>query len=278
MLKRGCECGQVLAAEVVDEVPSHADQIRRPGCRRKMIGTLTGLGVAVALAGAATPAEAQSQGSHGAPSGSGSGSRLWPRQVAAAFYASYNGDLAAGFERYISKDLVLHGFDGPNERSAWGAGDLELKASLTGYRLDVFDQIAEGTKVVTRWSLGGVHTGTILGIPRPAARSTSAASPSTAWWAASPSSTGRRGTSAGSCRFSVARTPDTESLLRPRARKAREVGLRRTGIGDLGAAGNGVVRGLGEPPAVLRPRLVDPESTVSGQGPTGPPRPSTNRL
>ena len=103
----------------------------------------------------------------GAPSGSGSGSgsRLSPRQVAAAFYAGYNGDLAAGFERYISKDLVLHGFDGPNERSAWVAGDLELKASLTGYRLDVFDQIAEGTKVVTRWSLGGVHTGTILGIP-----------------------------------------------------------------------------------------------------------------
>ena len=167
MLKRGCECGQVLAAEVVDEVPSHADQKRRPGCRRKVIGTLTGLGVAVALAGAATPAEAQSQGSHGTPSGSGSGSgsRLSPRQVAAAFYAGYNGDLAAGFERYISKDLVFHGFDGPNERSAWVAGDLELKASLTGYRLDVFDQIAEGTKVVTRWSLGGVHTGTILGIP-----------------------------------------------------------------------------------------------------------------
>ncbi|MGI5491229.1 ester cyclase [Microtetraspora malaysiensis] len=91
--------------------------------------------------------------------------RLSPRQVAAAFYASYNGDLAAGFERYISKDLVLHGFDGPDERSAWIAGDLELKASLTGYRLEVFDQIAEGDKVVTRWSIGGVHTGTILGIP-----------------------------------------------------------------------------------------------------------------
>ncbi|WP_433216843.1 ester cyclase [Microtetraspora malaysiensis] len=91
--------------------------------------------------------------------------RLSPRQVAAAFYASYNGDLAAGFERYISKDLVLHGFDGPNERSAWIAGDLELKASLTGYRLEVFDQIAGGDKVVTRWSIGGVHTGTILGIP-----------------------------------------------------------------------------------------------------------------
>jgi predicted ester cyclase len=126
-----------------------------------MIGTLTALGAAAAFTAAATPAEAAGQDSSDAASSSGRS----PRQVAAAFYASYNGDLAAGFERYISKDLVLHGFDGPNERSAWVAGDLELKASLTGYRLDVLDQIAEGTKVVTRWILGGVHTGTILGIP-----------------------------------------------------------------------------------------------------------------
>ncbi|MFF2549144.1 ester cyclase [Kitasatospora sp. NPDC058063] len=87
-----------------------------------------------------------------------------PEQVAAAFYGSYNGDLADGFERYIAKDLVLHGFDGPNERSAWLAGDLELKASLTGYRLDVLDHIAQGDKVVTRWVITGVHTGTVLGI------------------------------------------------------------------------------------------------------------------
>ncbi|MEV5571963.1 ester cyclase [Spirillospora sp. NPDC052269] len=91
--------------------------------------------------------------------------RLSPRQVAAAFYASYNEDLAAGFERYISRDLVLHGFDGPDERSAWIVGDLELKAALTGYRLQVNDQVAEGDKVVTRWTISGVHTGTILGIP-----------------------------------------------------------------------------------------------------------------
>src|SRR4030095_6983796 len=74
-----------------------------------------------------------------------SGRHLRPKQVAAAFYASYNGDLAAGFERYISKNLVLHGFDGPNDREVWLAGDLELKASLTGYRLGGLHQIAEGT-------------------------------------------------------------------------------------------------------------------------------------
>ncbi|MGH9293374.1 MAG: ester cyclase [Acidimicrobiales bacterium] len=90
---------------------------------------------------------------------------LSPKQVAAAFYASYNGDLAEGFERYISKDLVLHGFDGPNQRDVWIAGDLELKDSLSGYKMEVYDQFAEGDKVVTRWGFRGVHTGTILGIP-----------------------------------------------------------------------------------------------------------------
>ncbi|MGW4825645.1 ester cyclase [Streptomyces sp. NPDC004227] len=90
---------------------------------------------------------------------------LSPKEVAEAFYASYNGDLAEGFERYISKDLVLHGFDGPNMREAWVDGDIELTRSLTGYKMEIFDQIVEGDKVVTRWGFGGVHTGTILGIP-----------------------------------------------------------------------------------------------------------------
>ncbi|MFV5995007.1 ester cyclase [Streptomyces sp. NPDC056231] len=45
------------------------------------------------------------------------------------------------------------------------AGDLELQSSLSGFQMDVYDQIAQGDKVVSRWRLGGVHTGTILGIP-----------------------------------------------------------------------------------------------------------------
>ncbi|MEU6009677.1 ester cyclase [Streptomyces sp. NPDC047453] len=130
-----------------------------PG-RRRMLGALAAVGSAAALTGIATPATAQSQG----PTDE-STARTSPRQLMAGFYATYNGDLAAGFERYISKDLVLHGFDGPNSRDAWVAGDLELKSALSGFRMDVFDQLVEGNKVVTRWRLGGVHTGAILGIP-----------------------------------------------------------------------------------------------------------------
>jgi hypothetical protein len=48
---------------------------------------------------------------------------------------------------------------------AWVDGDIELKVSLSGYKFDVYDLVAEGNTVVTRWVFGGVHMGTILGIP-----------------------------------------------------------------------------------------------------------------
>ncbi|MEU8836780.1 ester cyclase [Streptomyces sp900116325] len=138
-----------------------------PVRRKRVNGAMTGLAVAATLAAAAVPAAAQGQGSHGAVSGHSSSQHhyLSPLQVASAYYNSYNGDLAAAFDRYISKDLVLHGFNGPESREDWIKGDLEIKAGLNGFKMTVLDQIVEGDKVVTRWSFGGVHTGTIFGIP-----------------------------------------------------------------------------------------------------------------
>ncbi|MFF8941408.1 ester cyclase [Streptomyces sp. NPDC014864] len=136
-----------------------------PQQRRKVIGAIAGLAVAATLTGMAVPAAAQSQGPHGAASAHARPHHLSPRQVSSAFYASYNGDLAAGFDRYISKDLVLHGFDGPAKREDWVQADLAIKAGITDYKMTVQDQIVEGDKAVTRWSFGGVHTGTIFGIP-----------------------------------------------------------------------------------------------------------------
>ncbi|MGW9129993.1 ester cyclase [Streptomyces sp. NPDC055681] len=138
-----------------------------PVRRKRVTGAMTGLAVAAALAAVAVPAAAQGQGSHGASSGHSSSRHhyLSPLQVTSAYYSSYNGDLAAAFDRYISKDLVLHGFNGPESREGWIKGDLEIKAGLSGFKMTVLDQIVEGDKVVTRWSFGGVHTGTIFGIP-----------------------------------------------------------------------------------------------------------------
>ncbi|MDF3300374.1 ester cyclase [Streptomyces tropicalis] len=147
------------------EAESVAIAVAAPGRRRKVIGALTGLAVAAALTTVAVPAAAQAQGSPGASTVHAHHHNLSPRQVSSAFYASYNGDLAAGFDRYISKDLVLHGFDGPGKREDWVQADLGIKAGISDYRMTVEDQIVEGDKTVTRWTFGGVHTGTIFGIP-----------------------------------------------------------------------------------------------------------------
>ncbi|MGW4789304.1 ester cyclase [Streptomyces sp. NPDC004230] len=134
--------------------------------RKKVLGVVAGLAVAGALTAVAVPAAAQSPAPHAASSGhSAHHHYLSPLQVASAYYASYNGDLAAGFDRYISKDLVLHGFNGPENRDDWINGDLNIKAGLTGFKMTVLDQIVEGDKVVTRWSFAGRHTGTVFGIP-----------------------------------------------------------------------------------------------------------------
>ncbi len=133
--------------------------------RKKVAVAVTGLAVA-ALTATAVPAVAQGQEPHRASiSHSAHRHYLSPLQVTSAFYTSYNGDLAAGFDRYISKDLVLHGFNGPEQRADWIRGDLNIKAGLSGFKMTVLDQIVEGDKVVTRWSFEGVHTGTVFGIP-----------------------------------------------------------------------------------------------------------------
>ncbi|MEU7305514.1 ester cyclase [Streptomyces sp. NPDC007206] len=137
-----------------------------PRPRKRLIGAMAGLAVVAALTAVAVPASAQGQAPHYVSSVSAAHRHyLSPLQVASAFYASYNGELAAGFDRYISKDLVLHGFNGPEDREAWIKGDLNIKAGLTGFKMTVLDQIVEGDKVVTRWSFTGVHTGTVFGIP-----------------------------------------------------------------------------------------------------------------
>ncbi|MCX4580849.1 ester cyclase [Streptomyces sp. NBC_01571] len=134
--------------------------------RRRVTGVVTGLALAAALTATAVPAMAQSQDSNKASSGhSAQHHYLSPLQVTSAYYASYNGNLAAGFDRYISKDLVLHGFNGPEQREDWIKGDLNIKAGLKGFKMTVLDQLVEGDKVVTRWSFEGVHTGTVFGIP-----------------------------------------------------------------------------------------------------------------
>ncbi len=136
-----------------------------PGKRRAVIGALTGLAVAATLTVTTVPALAGDRAPEAATTKQSARHHLSPLQVASAFYASYNGDLQAGFDRYISKNLLLHGFNGPEDRKDWIKGDLNIKEGLEGFKMTVLDQIVEGNRVVTRWSFEGVHKGTVFGIP-----------------------------------------------------------------------------------------------------------------
>ncbi|MFF3518931.1 ester cyclase [Streptomyces sp. NPDC002573] len=134
--------------------------------RRKVVGAVTGLAVAAALTAMAVPAVAQSQAKPATAAAASSHSHYpSPLQAAWAYYNSYNGDLTAGFNTFISKNLLLHGFNGPETRASWIAGDLNIKAGLTGFKMTVLDQIVEGDKVVTRWEMEGTADKTIFGIP-----------------------------------------------------------------------------------------------------------------
>ncbi|WP_155054246.1 ester cyclase [Streptomyces blattellae] len=130
--------------------------------RRSLFGTGAGLGAAsiagVAAAGAAHADTAPSQGS---TSSTGS-----PKSVARAFYESYNQrDLDASFARYIAPDAVTHAMDDAFTIADWLAFDKTMVVAFDDLSMVVLDQIAEGRKVATRFTLGGTQTGEFAGIP-----------------------------------------------------------------------------------------------------------------
>lgn len=107
--------------------------------------------------------ESQVQGSGGKVMAS---RRLDAASVARAFYESYNQkDLDASFEEYIAKDVINHALDDTQTREGWLAGEKAGASAFAHFSLTVFDQVAEGDKVATRFQAGGKHTGEFAGIP-----------------------------------------------------------------------------------------------------------------
>ena len=74
------------------------------------------------------------------------------------------GNLDAADE-YFTADYVyhavpeIHGAEGIKQHVA------ALRASFPDFHLSLDDMIAEGDKVVSRWTGGGTHTGEFMGIP-----------------------------------------------------------------------------------------------------------------
>ncbi len=78
-----------------------------------------------------------------------------------------NGDEAA-FNALMAPDFINHAApqgmpNGPD--SMWNTFQNILRPALSGLRVTIHDQIAEGDKVTTRKTISGVHSGTLAGIP-----------------------------------------------------------------------------------------------------------------
>ncbi len=78
-----------------------------------------------------------------------------------------NGNEAA-FNALMAPDFINHAApqgmpNGPE--SMWNTFQNILRPALSGLRVIIHDQIAEGDKVTTRKTISGVHSGTLAGIP-----------------------------------------------------------------------------------------------------------------
>jgi predicted ester cyclase len=94
-------------------------------------------------------------------------------QVVRNFYESYNDrDLDRTYEQYVSHDLINHAFGGAYDREGWLAADQGLVAAFKDLRVEVLDQIVQGDRVATRFSMTGTQTGEFYGIAPSGANAT----------------------------------------------------------------------------------------------------------
>ncbi len=74
-------------------------------------------------------------------------------------------NLGAAFA-FIAPDVVFHGLAGvPPTYEGWKQGHALFVAAFPDMHLTIEDQIAEGDRVVTRWTMRGTHRGELMGLP-----------------------------------------------------------------------------------------------------------------
>ncbi|AWK88565.1 MULTISPECIES: ester cyclase [Azospirillum] len=74
--------------------------------------------------------------------------------------AAFNAMMAPDFINHVAPQGMPNG-----PESMWNTFQNILRPALSGLRVIIHDQIAEGDKVTTRKTISGVHTGTLAGIP-----------------------------------------------------------------------------------------------------------------
>jgi predicted ester cyclase len=88
------------------------------------------------------------------------------KAVVREFYESYNeGDLDRTWERFIAPGIVNHAMGGAYDREGWLESDKSLLTGFSDLHVEVLDQVAEGDKVATRYTITGTQTGEFFGIP-----------------------------------------------------------------------------------------------------------------
>lgn len=90
-----------------------------------------------------------------------------PKTVVQQFWASYEqGDLDTTWKTYVSPALVIHPSSGYEfTRETWLGAEKDLIAAFDDVRVEVLDQVAEGTKVATRWALTATQKAEFFGVP-----------------------------------------------------------------------------------------------------------------
>jgi len=94
-------------------------------------------------------------------------------EVVRSFYEDYNGrDLDTTYEKYVSHDLINHAFGGGYDREGWLTADKGLVAAFEDLHVEVLDQIVQGDRVATRFSMTGTQTGEFYGVAASGAKAT----------------------------------------------------------------------------------------------------------
>ena len=90
-----------------------------------------------------------------------------PKTVVQEFWASYNrGDLDQTWKTYVDQDLIVHPTAGVElDRESWLAMEKALRAAFEEINVTVLDQVAEGDRVASRWSLTARQTAEFMGVP-----------------------------------------------------------------------------------------------------------------
>jgi len=88
------------------------------------------------------------------------------KTVARNFYESYaNNNMDKAFDDYIASDVINHTMGGGFDRAKWLAYEKSYLAALSGFKVTILEQVAEGDKVATHFIMEGKHTGNFSGMP-----------------------------------------------------------------------------------------------------------------